>query len=333
MFRPESPKKQLRKKSRAAFVFLSYSYPMRITGNDYLQRLLRVLRHMENTLDTPPTLAELSAIACFSPHHFHRIFTAMTGESVAAYRRRIVLQRAAYRLSYRQTSVTELALSSGYDSVDAFSRAFRSMFGMSPTAYRKSGGAPALTALQGTGLPLFYTSILGVAPMDVQIKTFPPTLTLATRHTGPYMDCGRAWEHLCKHMTEQNLSSPNALALSICHDDPDITPPEKCRMDVCVTLPAGVDETSPAVKKVLEQKDIYLHTVGRSDGDYAAVQVRGPYSLLHSMYRSLYGQWLPQSGREPEDTPCIEVYYNCPETTAPEDLLTEIFVPLKPKTR
>lgn len=103
---------------------------MKQAVSTYHKRLEKVLRHIEANLHEPPSLEKLSKVACLSPFHFHRIFTAMVGETVAAYVRRLVLQRAAYYLSYnRETpSITELALNSGYESADAFSRAFRSFF-------------------------------------------------------------------------------------------------------------------------------------------------------------------------------------------------------------
>ena len=62
---------------------------------NYQQRINLVLRHIEQNLDRRPDLDELARIACFSPYHFHRIFSAMVGESVAAYVRRLLLERSA----------------------------------------------------------------------------------------------------------------------------------------------------------------------------------------------------------------------------------------------
>ena len=63
--------------------------------------------------------------------------------------------------------------------------------------------------------------------------------------------------------------------------------------------------------------------------EYAALRIKGPYSLLHPAYRSLFGRWFPQSGREPDNDPGFEIYWNSPQTTAETDLLTEICIPLK----
>lgn len=62
--------------------------------------------------------------------------------------------------------------------------------------------------------------------------------------------------------------------------------------------------------------------------DVAAMLFTGPYSGLKAAYDYLYGDWLPSSGREMRDAPSYEVYLNSPMDTAPEDLLTEICVPL-----
>jgi AraC family transcriptional regulator len=59
----------------------------------------------------------------------------------------------------------------------------------------------------------------------------------------------------------------------------------------------------------------------------------GPYAKLGETYTKLLGQWLPRSGRELHPTPCFEVYLNDPQSTEPEDLLTDIYAPLLNKSR
>jgi len=64
-------------------------------------------------------------------------------------------------------------------------------------------------------------------------------------------------------------------------------------------------------------------------GDYAVTTHRGPYDSLGRTYASLCGVWLPASGRELRDAPPIEFYLNDKSVTPPQDLLTEICLPLK----
>lgn len=298
----------------------------------YHERLNKVLRYIEQHLDTPPSIEELSRVACFSPYHFHRVFTAMVGESVAAYVRRIVLQRAAARLSYTwdKVSITELALDSGYDSVDAFTRAFRSVFGISPSRYRRLGGSLAQAQATCRETPVFYHLQPEVAPLNIEIVSLPRFTVAAYRYVGPYIDCGPAWQTLCGAFQNAGLLITEASDIcSISHDDPDICPPEKCRMDVCVSLPEGLTQDSPQVQHLLENKRITLLALG-GNKEYARIRVKGPYTLLHSAYRTFFGEWLPQSGRNLIDTPAVEFYRNCPSRTAPEDLITEIYIALQP---
>ena len=303
---------------------------MNTPHRSYQERIRRVLSHIESKPDDPPGLEELAEVACFSPYHFHRIFKAMTGESVAAYVRRLRLAHAAQGLSYTRRSVTDIALAAGYDSVDAFTRAFRACFGASPSAYRKAGGSISAARLRDVGAELFYHRKPEVARVDVQIKKFSPLTVAAMRHTGPYMECGSSWERFCKALAAHGIDPAQVKgAYSVSHDDPDVTPADKCRMELCVELPDGLFPESPEVRKLTAETEVYLRTLG-GEGDYAVALIKGPYELLHPAYRSLYGEWLPRSGREPDASPGFEAYLNCPDTVAPEDILTEIYIPLRP---
>lgn len=70
-------------------------------------------------------------------------------------------------------------------------------------------------------------------------------------------------------------------------------------MEVYLSLPPGMTVNTLAVRSLLQDKRIYLRVIV-SNSDYAVIEVKGPYSLLHPAYRSLYRQLLPQSMREPD---------------------------------
>ncbi len=57
---------------------------------------------------------------------------------------------------------------------------------------------------------------------------------------------------------------------------------------------------------------------------------RGPYELFGETYAALMGRWLPANNQEPSQAPCVEVYLNNPQQTAPENLLTQLYMPLRP---
>ena len=102
------------------------------TWNDYQQRILRVLTHIQEHLDEALDLEELAQVACFSSFHFHRIFAAMTGETIADHVRRLRLERAAMELRSGAKQVIQVALDAGYEAHAAFTRRSRR-----PTEYRR----------------------------------------------------------------------------------------------------------------------------------------------------------------------------------------------------
>lgn len=179
------------------------------------------------------------------------------------------------------------------------------------------------------GQYLLYHVNPEVSSVDVKVRVFNPVLVACLRHVGSYDGSGPAWGRLCGLLVAAGLYAPDAVAYGICYDDPAVTPVEKCRMDVCMTLPEKVGVDTLALSKLLQTSELFTQYVG-SGGEYACALIKGPYSLLHPAYRSLFGEWLPQSGREPDEGASFEAYYNDPSQTAPEDLLTEIFIPLKP---
>lgn len=294
----------------------------------YQQRINLVLRHIEQNLDSRPDLDELARIACFSSYHFHRIFSAMVGESVAAYVRRLLLERAAMQLGYSSESVTQLALGAGYDSVDAFTRAFRAHMGMLPSEYRRTRAYREVARRPDEAHPPFYHEMTHLPPMQIRLEKFAPRLVAAVRHTGPYDLCSSAWEVLCGELSKYGLVSATSVVYGVSYDNPDVTSPEKCRMDVCVGLEPDVVEDCEALLPFRSHEKIFFRHIG-SLQEYAVLRVQGPYALLHPAYRSLFGMWFPQSGREPFNDPGFEIYLNSPDTTPEEDLLTEICIPLK----
>ncbi len=88
--------------------------------------------------DAHPNLARN---AFQSRTQFHRLFRALMAETPAAMRRRLLLERAAWRLGRTVTAVTEIAFDAQYSSLEAFTRAFRKAFGVSPSIYRRMGAA------------------------------------------------------------------------------------------------------------------------------------------------------------------------------------------------
>ncbi len=294
------------------------------TEQSYRKALLRVLIHLQRYLDDPVDHAELSEIAGFSPFHFHRIFSGMMGESVSDHIRRIRLERAAGRLVLSDESVTQLAFEAGYESLEAFIRIFREMFGCSPTQFRKRRRR-ALYPSHPTGIHYRPSGELknirsiesGGNIMEVNIVDLEPMEVLFVRHTGPYHTVGASWEKLCGWAGPLGLLGRNTKFIGLAYDDPMITPPEKIRCDVCITLDHKVNPVG----------EFGVQTIPA--GKYAMALHRGPYENFNDTYKSICGEWIPKNGKRIKSLPSIEIYLNHPDQTKPEDLLTEVYIPIE----
>ncbi len=294
------------------------------TLRDYKTRILRVLIHIQHHLDDELRLEEMAAVACFSPYHFHRVFRGMVGEPVKEYVRRLRLERAAARLKLGSAPVIQLALAAGYQTHEAFTRAFKAAFGLSPARFR-SQRSPAATLGAPSGVHYrdgrpprhFISNRAGVQTMNVQIKALEPRRLAFMRHVGPYGEVGATWDRLLPWLGKEGLLCGDVQCIGICHDDPEVTPPERIRYDACVTVDEHFAPTG----------DIGIQTI--PGGEYAVTTHFGPYGKLGETYAKLLGQWLPRSGRTLRSTPCFEVYLNDPGGTDPQDLLTDIYAPLE----
>jgi AraC-like DNA-binding protein len=109
-------------------------------------RLRGILDLVEQSLDEPDLPGdELSKRAYLSRFHFDRLVSAALGEPPGAFRRRLLLERAAFRLLSTSTPVIDVAVDAGYSSAEAFTRAFARAYGRPPSRYRSpaSSGRPA----------------------------------------------------------------------------------------------------------------------------------------------------------------------------------------------
>lgn len=296
------------------------------TQGDHQERMLRVLVHIQRHLDDDLSLDELARVANFSPYHFHRVFRGMVGESVAEHVRRLRLERAAQRLKVGQEAVTNIAFDAGYQTHESFTRAFRAMFGRTPSEFRTEHRpvplptAPSAVHFAPDGeVTEFEACQAGGAEMDAEIKTLEPKRVAFMRHVGPYHEVGQVWGRLCQWAGPRGLMGPHMQMLGLCHDDPEVTPLDKIRYDACITAGDGLEA----------EGDVGVQTI--AGGEYAITVHQGPYEKLSETYAALCGQWLPAQGREPDSAPSIEIYQNNPQTTPPKDLRTQVCVRVKPR--
>jgi AraC family transcriptional regulator len=266
------------------------------TIQDHAERLARVHDYLHQHLDRDVDLDELAGVACFSPFHFHRIYHALQGETVAESVRRMRLHRAASDLVRGRAPIPRIAGRAGYGSQAAFTRAFKSAYGAPPAAYRASASGA------------FAGSIVFREVADIAV--------VARRHVGDYDAIGAAFERLKTAAIARGWVQAASRYFGVYYQDPSGTPVAALRSDACLTAPDGA----------VPDGDLRRLTI--AGGRIAVLHHLGPYAELHRAYTWLYREWLPASGEEPADRPCVEEYLNDPRIVPPSELRTEVWLPL-----
>ncbi|MFZ1467677.1 MAG: AraC family transcriptional regulator [Paracoccaceae bacterium] len=286
----------------------SVSERITLLANDYEKRLNRVVEHIHDNPGGDLSLDRLAEVAALSRFHFHRVYHAMTGETVVSTVRRMRLHRASIALVQGGAPLAVVARQVGYPNLASFSRAFSDAYQATPTAFRKRGELrPVPLRLIQKG-PLMY---------PVTIRIDPARRLCTIRHKGPYPEIGRAFEKLSATIAARGLFDQVNNMVGVYHDSPADT--------------AAADLRSHAGFEVRHDTpiDAPLEEVTLPGGRHAVLAFKGPYAGLQTAYDQLFGIWLPDSGQEPGDGPLFEVYLNSPMDTAPDDLLTEICMPLR----
>ena len=281
---------------------------MRKPFASYEKRLHRVLSYIYENLDEELSLDTLADIACMSRYHWHRVFKAMTGETLAGVVRNMRLMKAANLLVHENASVRDVARQVGFQNLASFSRAFKKAHGLSPNDFREQGAAITNLLSLSEGNEGMYS---------VSIKEMEGFRAAGVCHIGPYQRIGKAFKGLGSVLMAHSLMEQVDSLFAIYHDAPNSKPSAEFRSHVAV----AIKDNFPGNLETLDYFDV-------SGGRYAVLEHKGPYSNLKVAYEWFYGKWLPQSGEEPRDMPPFEVYINDPKVTPTKDLRVDIRMPL-----
>lgn len=274
----------------------------------YEARLQRVLAYIYDHLDDELSLNHLADIACMSPYHWHRIFRAMTGETLAETVRGLRLAKAANALLEEDTPIREIAAQVGYKNLAGFSRAFKCAHGLSPQDFRNEGQ-------KITNLVKKRTPENNLYPVHIEeIKGF---CAAGVAHIGPYQQIGKCFKQLGGILVTNSLMPLVETLFVVYHDVPGTKPAEELRAHVAVSIKKDFPENQNGLE--------YFNIEG---GRYAILEHTGPYARLRAAYDWLYGTWLPNAGVELRNAPPLEVYVNDPKTTPSAELRTDIWLPI-----
>lgn len=292
----------------------------RSTVDDYQIRVVKAYRLISRMIDRPIDIALLARESAFSLYHFHRIYRGIVGETVTETHRRLRLERAAKGIANTRLSITEIALDAGYETPQAFSRAFKARFKCSPTSYRKKERRnEEFNNLLPRKLGHF-SKYMESFKMNVTIEKREKTIVYGMRHVGRYMEVGKVFQEVFQWACTSGLAPQIKCGICIYYDDPSVVPDEKCRADACVELSLPYPEETDKVKR---------HEIPA--GTYACYRHVGSYSKLEEAYAAFCGGWFPANDYEPANSPSFEIYHNDPADTPEDELITDIYIQIADK--
>lgn len=308
----------------------------RVEASRTAEQMSRALAHIDARLDEPLNSDTLADRAAMSRHHFHRVFRAHVGCSVATYVTWRRLQRACALLASGKEPVLDIALSVGYESAQALAKAMRRELDTTPSDVRKGRSAPWKSLMLPQRLPFAETlDPPEPAPMKATRFTDLPdgivALTATARGMVDYTmtrAAETAFGELAATLVQTGLLDRARSFLSLVPDDAHGPDDPHCRYVAGVVFGHELSSGRGACERPDVALQGSLAWQALNPGRYAVFTHVGPYTGLHRCWRDIYVDWLPDSGMQLRDAPPMELCLNDPKITPPHALRTELWVPV-----
>ena len=237
------------------------------------------------------TLDDIANGGCVSRYHLSRAFEAATGRPVMRYVRARRLTEAARRLASGAPDILAVALEAGYGSHEAFTRAFREQFGLTPEALRAQGNMDAITLVEP--IKMDETLLASLAPP--RFENGEPLLIagLAERYNcDTSVAIPAQWQRFNEYFGKVPGQIGN-VAYGVCYNADD-----SGNFDYLCGVEVGDFSSLPAE----------LNHVRVPAQRYAVFTHREHVAVIRRSWNTIWNKWLPESGHTPADAPNFERY-------------------------
>lgn len=298
---------------------------------DYIGRINKVIDYVEGNLDKELSLTKLSRIACFSPFHFHRIFTMLTGETLNAFiNRKRIEKTACVLMDDSDISFADVGFKYGFNSAASFSRAFKKFYGVSPTEFKNSkehqfskiGKVESKNGKSTVAFEQYICSINNIKnwiKMNAQIvvKEMPELMVAYVNHVGEFNQIGLAYEKLMRWAGPKGLlAGANFKTATLYHDNPKVTDISKVRQSACITLG----------HEIKAEGEIGTRTIAK--GKYAV----GRFEITDREFGMAWDSmcvWVAENGYKSTDADYYELYHNDHNEHPERKFILDICIPVE----
>jgi AraC family transcriptional regulator len=273
----------------------------------------RAIWFIESHFASDISLDEIAETAGLSRYHLSRVFGMTTGHSISSYIRSRRLSGAALALVDNSSSILQVALDAGYGSHEAFTRAFRDQFGMTPESLRKQGHVRNLALqepirmddnrLPKLDAPRFETRSAMLLAGLAEIYAHEATQAIPS-----------LWQRFNQHFGHIPGQSGN-VAYGVCTQVDGNSEGFRYMSAVEITGTDDLPEDFVTVKLPQQRYAVFTH--------------RGHISGISATVHQIFGEWLPQSGHRHAGTPDMMERYDDRFDPRTGMGVTEIWIPLK----
>jgi AraC family transcriptional regulator len=284
---------------------------------DYLKPVLNALAYIEYHLKDDIKSEDVAKEAAFSKFHFHRIFLAVTGNTITGYIRRRRLTEATVTLAGTDRKIIDIAFDFQFDTPESFLRAFKTMYGVTPSEYRNRG-----INFMALHQPRIDQAILEIVKernlMEATIRTKNTFKIVGMRYYGDNQnqEIKQLWDDFLPKVDNIKNRIDTTVSYGICYPEEDQT--------------TGAFEYIAAVE-VSNFDEIPEGMVSRTipEQKYAVFTHRGSVDKITEAYQAIYAVWQPKSGYELIKAPDFEYYDDRFDPDNPEKSELDINIPIK----
>ncbi len=292
----------------------------------YHQRINAVIGYIREHLEEELSLETLAGVAGFSPFHFHRVFKAITKETLNELVLRLRLERAASLLrATPQLSVTDAAFATGFNSLAVFSRSFKKQYGFPASQWNRQSALQnsKIGQLPSDGSRYTMADLHDLATQEkvrVVLRTMPRQRLAYIRVYDSYSHFERitdAYQRLLAWYCERGGRLEETTLYGMSQDDPDITPRPRCRFDWCLRVPSDWEAEGE------------VNIIDFPACEVATVHCFGDLAQEERAFHFLFRYWLPRSRYQPANLPAMEIYRQQPAELGWETYDIDCAVPVE----
>ncbi len=298
---------------------------------EHVARINNAILYIENNLSKKLMLNDIAKEACFSPFHFHRIFSLVVGETVHNFITRKRIEKAAsFLVNQNEIPITEISEKLGFTSLSSFSRAFKRFYGISPNDFKelspnKFSKICKTESKKGQVLVSFEQYICNInnslkwfhMNANVAIKNVEELQIAYISHIGEMDKIGEVFLRLIKWATPKGLmSQDNLRLLTMYHDSPKITSPDNIRSSIAIVLNS----------KVTVEGEVSLKSINPGKCMVSRFEIT-PNEFQQAWESSFV--WMSENGYRKGEKDPFEIYYNNAQEHPENKFIVDLCIPIQ----